>query len=158
MTFARIITEWAEATAPGRLGVFDVISIGDSFHEREALFRVHKQHRIKFTPKSIKFCDRPSVDDLVRQHGHLVTKFRGVVDFVGTCDYVLDEGGFLVDHPPESDGSVESVGRSRSHSLATSSARRTCSPSARELPLISSRYTRMSPRAPSRRELVVMTS
>merc|ERR1711879_680404 len=47
----------------------NVISIGDSMHEREALIRAtDSRHCWK---KSIKFLEQPSPEQLVKQHEHL---------------------------------------------------------------------------------------
>ena len=71
MTFARAISEWADCNTVDSPEPFHVISIGDSLQERDAVFRVQKHHRIKFVPKSVKFPERLSLDQLILQHDHL---------------------------------------------------------------------------------------
>lgn len=50
----------------------NIISFGDSIHERKALFKVAQD--LKALPKSIKFVERPTIDQLQRQ-----------LDLVGSC-------------------------------------------------------------------------
>ena len=73
LAFSQVIAEWVEKIE-NRMDThsfsvpFQVVSIGDSSHERKALFRVHSQHRVKFSPKSVKLIERPTISDLERQH------------------------------------------------------------------------------------------
>jgi len=144
MTFARIITEWFDS-ACGAFDHMDVISIGDSIHEREALFRVHKQHRIKFTPKNIKFSEHPSVDELVKQHACLANNLTRLVHTEEAQDVMISDT--FVNNYKETLGGDDGVFSSRSRSLSTPSVQRTFSPSAarqfsslKSTVLLSSRY------------------
>ena len=99
MTFARVITEWADCNTQNSPDPFHVISIGDSTQEREAIFRVHKHHRVKFIPKSVKFPERLSVDELVIQHNHLARHIESVVRCDKSLDISLESTGEYIDHP-----------------------------------------------------------
>jgi hypothetical protein len=51
----------------------NIISFGDSIHERKALFKIAENLKL-IHPKSIKFVERPTIDQLQRQ-----------LDLVGSC-------------------------------------------------------------------------
>lgn len=95
MTFARAISEWADCNTDTSSDSFHVISIGDSSHEREAVFRVQKHHRIKFIPKSVKFPERLSIDELVSQHDHLFRHIVAVTHDEKPLDVMIDINGEL---------------------------------------------------------------
>jgi hypothetical protein len=65
----------------------NVISIGDSLHEREALIRAtESRHCWK---KSIKFLDQPSPDQMVKQHELLSLCLSTLVEYVDNVDLRL---------------------------------------------------------------------
>jgi len=66
----------------------NVISFGDSMHEREALFRATASMP-NTSRKSVKFIERPSVEQLTRQHELLHDHFRQIVDHEGNMDLCL---------------------------------------------------------------------
>lgn len=69
-------------------GQKNVISFGDSMHEREALFRATATME-NTARKSVKFIERPNVEQLTRQHELLIDHFRQIVDHEGNMDLCL---------------------------------------------------------------------
>lgn len=63
----------------------NVISFGDSVHEREAVIRVTERMKNCCT-KSLKFTDRPAVDQLLKEHELIVGCFREIVNHDGNLD------------------------------------------------------------------------
>lgn len=64
-----------------------VVSIGDSLHEREALFKTSIE-QTRVVPKSIKFREQPNLTDLIAQHKVLHSKLHSVfikTDAVDVC-------------------------------------------------------------------------
>lgn len=112
MAFARIIAEWAEDESklghsfsiPGQ-----VVSIGDSAHEREALFRVHADHSVKFSPKSLKFMDSPTITDLERQHEVLHSNFTSILNDKAGGDLRYQHGLFAVFSAPLANRRPQSI-------------------------------------------------
>ena len=96
MTFARAITEWADCNKIDSPHPFHVISIGDSFQERDAVFRVQKHHPIKFVPKSVKFPEKLSVDQLISQHDHLFRHIHSVTSDDKSVDISIDTSGEII--------------------------------------------------------------
>ena len=101
LTFGRLISEWFETF--GREAIVDdiileVVSIGDSEHEREALHHVSFHHEVKFVSKSIKLLERPTIEEMKKQHDALVDKLDTLLSSavpVDVCYYC----GELSDHP-----------------------------------------------------------
>mmetsp|Transcript_14536 Transcript_14536/g.38731 ORF Transcript_14536/g.38731 Transcript_14536/m.38731 type:complete len:351 (+) Transcript_14536:81-1133(+) len=67
----------------------NVISIGDSAHEREAVLRVTACMR-NCRVKSLKFVERPSIDQICRQQEFLATCFTRLVHHDGNLDLSVD--------------------------------------------------------------------
>merc|ERR1719331_1923557 len=57
----------------------NVISFGDSAHEREALIRV-TEHLPSCRTKSLKFVERPEVEQLVKEHELISGCFKHIVN------------------------------------------------------------------------------
>jgi hypothetical protein len=101
MTFSRVVSEWSESLGEDLLlgdELPDVLSIGDAQHEREALFHICAQHEVKFRSKSIKLMERPTIDDLKKQHLAIVDKLDAVTSSSSVVDICYYDGDF-VDYP-----------------------------------------------------------
>lgn len=96
MTFARVISEWAGCGDVNSKDPFHVISIGDSSQEREAIFRAHKHHRIRYIPKSVKFPEHLTVDELISQHNHLAHHIDSIINQEELVDVALSRSGELI--------------------------------------------------------------
>jgi hypothetical protein len=66
----------------------NVISFGDSAHEREALIRVTERLPSCRT-KSLKFVERPEVDQLVKEHELISGCFKHIVNHDGNLDLCI---------------------------------------------------------------------
>lgn len=66
----------------------NVISFGDSVHEREALIRVTERMQNCCT-KSLKFTERPEVDQLLKEHELISGCFRHIVNHDGNLDLCI---------------------------------------------------------------------
>eukprot|EP00929_Paragymnodinium_shiwhaense_P075357 TRINITY_DN38521_c0_g1_i1.p1 TRINITY_DN38521_c0_g1~~TRINITY_DN38521_c0_g1_i1.p1 ORF type:complete len:283 (+),score=57.78 TRINITY_DN38521_c0_g1_i1:97-945(+) len=66
----------------------NVISFGDSAHEREALIRVTERMENCLT-KSLKFVERPDVEQLLKEHQLISGCFRDVVNYDGSLDLCI---------------------------------------------------------------------
>jgi hypothetical protein len=66
----------------------NVISFGDSAHEREALIRVTESMEGCCT-KSLKFVERPEVEQLMKEHELISGCFKYVVNHVGNLDLCI---------------------------------------------------------------------
>ena len=99
-------------TIPGDL---EVISVGDSQHEREALFRVSGQHRVKFVAKSFKLLERPTIDDLKKQHDCIQSSLDEILAGDLQTDKVFSAGHFVdfVEKPGDRHRRPESLQRAR---------------------------------------------
>eukprot|EP00747_Dinoflagellata_sp_TGD_P164347 gnl/TRDRNA2_/TRDRNA2_184162_c0_seq1.p1 gnl/TRDRNA2_/TRDRNA2_184162_c0~~gnl/TRDRNA2_/TRDRNA2_184162_c0_seq1.p1 ORF type:complete len:257 (-),score=47.33 gnl/TRDRNA2_/TRDRNA2_184162_c0_seq1:58-828(-) len=64
------------------------ISFGDSAHEREALIRVTENMANCYT-KSLKFVERPDVQQLLKQHELIVGGFKSIVQHDGNLDLCI---------------------------------------------------------------------
>jgi hypothetical protein len=101
MTFSRLISEWSTMLDQNWLlgdSLPEVISIGDASHEREALFHVNSQHEVKFLAKSIKFIERPTFEDLKKQHTMIHARLDAVFASKASEDIRYWDGDFS-DHP-----------------------------------------------------------
>eukprot|EP00918_Siedleckia_nematoides_P007670 GHVU01016648.1.p3 GENE.GHVU01016648.1~~GHVU01016648.1.p3 ORF type:complete len:128 (-),score=23.01 GHVU01016648.1:218-601(-) len=70
----------------------NAISFGDSLHERVAILSLAKELQMcreDCTIKSVKFMDRPEIDDLKKQHDLIVTCFPWIVDSKEDLDLCL---------------------------------------------------------------------
>lgn len=67
---------------------WNVISLGDSTHEREALIRV-TQELPNCRTKSLKFMERPAVDQLKREHELVTNCFSEIVHHDGNLDLCI---------------------------------------------------------------------
>lgn len=66
----------------------NVISFGDSAHEREALIRVTERMHMCCT-KSLKFVERPEVEQLIKEHELISGCFKHIVHHVGNLDLCI---------------------------------------------------------------------
>mmetsp|Transcript_58186 Transcript_58186/g.165443 ORF Transcript_58186/g.165443 Transcript_58186/m.165443 type:complete len:250 (-) Transcript_58186:79-828(-) len=66
----------------------NVISFGDSAHEREALIRV-TEHMQNCRTKSLKFVERPEVEQLLKEHELISGCFRHIVNHDGNLDLCI---------------------------------------------------------------------
>jgi hypothetical protein len=66
----------------------NVISFGDSAHEREALIRVTERMQNCRT-KSLKFVERPEVEQLLKEHELITGCFRHIVNHDGNLDFCI---------------------------------------------------------------------
>jgi hypothetical protein len=66
----------------------NVVSFGDSAHEREALIRVTERMRNCRT-KSLKLVERPEVDQLLKEHQLLADCMRSIVSHDGNLDLCI---------------------------------------------------------------------
>lgn len=84
--FKREIDDFFADFDPERLK--NVISLGDSSHEREALINVTNE-MVNCCPKNIKFDERPELEALLREHQLLKRCFRHIVNHRGALDLCL---------------------------------------------------------------------
>jgi hypothetical protein len=66
----------------------NVLSLGDSMHEREALHRATKDLP-NCRAKSLKFCERPDISQLCKQHSLIATCFYRIVHHDGNLDLCI---------------------------------------------------------------------
>lgn len=66
-----------------------VVSIGDSSHEREALFRIGKKYK-DITTKSVKFMDSPTVLQLIKQLNILTNSLMFISNHSGKLDLMMN--------------------------------------------------------------------
>merc|ERR1712100_841637 len=66
----------------------NVVSLGDSVHEREALLRVTKPLP-NCVAKSLKFVDRPDLQQLLKQHNLIAHSFKQIVHHEGNLDLLI---------------------------------------------------------------------
>ncbi len=124
MSFMYIISEWAKFVSRVDKRGLRVVSIGDSLHEREALYKVHEQHSVRFIPKSIKMFDRPSIQDLMQQHEVLQRDLGQYMESHLGCDLVVRGNHLLPSKVNYAESNkriainIKSPISSRSHSMA----------------------------------------
>jgi len=63
----------------------NVLSLGDSVHEREALLQA-TSHLTNCRSKSLKFVERPDIDQICRQHSLVTNCLERIVDHDGNLD------------------------------------------------------------------------
>lgn len=89
--------EWKYLAFESEIGTFcrkaadrrkNVISVGDSAHEREALIRV-TERLPNCCIKSLKFAERPGVENLLKEHVLISGCFRHIVDHDGNLDLCI---------------------------------------------------------------------
>jgi len=90
--------EWKYLAFESEIGCFydaftanrpkNVISFGDSAHEREALIRVTERMQNCRT-KSLKFVERPEIDQLLKEHELISGCFRHIVHHDGNLDLCI---------------------------------------------------------------------
>jgi hypothetical protein len=94
LAFRSIIAEWNEDRAAyesltgSKLPQAQVISIGDSNHEREALLKC-SQHMGAFVSKSVKLLEKPSAQELNRQHELLCRSLSGLLQGTAALDLFI---------------------------------------------------------------------
>ena len=64
--FRMVVEEYLKAMSGG--GMCQVISLGDSAHEREAVLKVCEEFKHQVICKSLKFMERPDIDSLKKEH------------------------------------------------------------------------------------------
>eukprot|EP00932_Pfiesteria_piscicida_P016950 SRR837773.3855.p1 GENE.SRR837773.3855~~SRR837773.3855.p1 ORF type:complete len:252 (+),score=73.62 SRR837773.3855:127-882(+) len=89
--------EWKYLAFESEIGSFcrksadrrkNVISVGDSAHEREALIRVTERLQ-NCCIKSLKFAERPGVENLLKEHLLISGCFKHIVDHDGNLDLCI---------------------------------------------------------------------
>lgn len=78
--------------------MIEVLSIGDAHHEREALQHVSANHQVKFLSKSIKLLERPTIEELKRQHETIVDKLDIFLSSSVPVDVFYANGGEFSDY------------------------------------------------------------
>ncbi|CAE8630981.1 unnamed protein product [Polarella glacialis] len=86
LAFEREICAFYESFSADRRK--NVISFGDSFHEREALIRVTERMQ-NCCIKSLKFTERPEVNQLLKEHELISGCFRHIVNHDGNLDLCI---------------------------------------------------------------------
>jgi len=86
LAFESEISSFYEASTADRRK--NVISFGDSAHEREALIRVTERMQNCRT-KSLKFVERPEVEQLLKEHELISGCFRHIVNHDGNLDLCI---------------------------------------------------------------------
>jgi len=71
---------------------WNILSLGDSLHEREALMRVTSQLP-NCRSKSLKFVERPDISQIVKQHALVTSCFERIVHHDGNLDLCIKCGG-----------------------------------------------------------------
>jgi hypothetical protein len=66
----------------------NVLSLGDSFHEREALLQVTASLP-NCRSKSLKFCERPDIHQICKQHSLVTSCFDQIVHHDGNLDLCI---------------------------------------------------------------------
>jgi hypothetical protein len=66
----------------------NIISFGDSAHEREALIRV-TENMSSCCTKSLKFVERPEIEQLMKEHELMSGCFKHIVNHVGNLDLCI---------------------------------------------------------------------
>jgi hypothetical protein len=89
MSFMYVIYDWANHVMQTEKRTLHVVSIGDSPHEREALFKVYEQLPIRFVPKSVKMMERPSISDLIAQHDLIQSDLGKYMSCQVGCDLTV---------------------------------------------------------------------
>jgi hypothetical protein len=97
LTFGKLISEWFESF-PEEILLNDfsleVLSIGDADHEREALLHVCSEHEVKFISKTIKLLERPTIEDLKKQHDVIQDKLDWLLTHHQPFDVFYNFGKF----------------------------------------------------------------
>lgn len=94
--FRLVVEEYLRA-----LGKSDcqVVSLGDSAHEREAVLKVSEEFKV--VCKSLKFMERPDLDALCQQH-HLIQEcFEGIIDKKESLDLCIQANPTTTPPSPE---------------------------------------------------------
>ena len=88
--FRKQIGESMEAAKIRRPGVaaWNILSFGDSIHEREALYTV-TQNVSNVQTKSVKFVERPTIEQLQRQLQVILSCFDYICGYGGNLDLML---------------------------------------------------------------------
>jgi len=67
---------------------WNILSLGDSLHEREALLRATAQMP-NCRSKSLKFCERPDVSQICKQHALVTSCFQQILHHDGNLDLCI---------------------------------------------------------------------
>jgi len=85
---AEILRTFGPETLPCPKTRKNVLSLGDSVHEREALIRATSQLP-NCRSKSLKFVERPQITDICTQHSLVTSCFENIVHHDGNLDLCL---------------------------------------------------------------------
>jgi len=86
LAFESEINKFYDMYPPDRMK--NVVSFGDSAHEREALIRV-TENMPSCRTKSLKFVERPELEQLLKEHELIGDCIRHVVNFDGNLDLCI---------------------------------------------------------------------
>ena len=91
--FRMVVEEYLAASAARRssegLSYPQVISLGDSAHEREAILKVAKDFANRITVKSLKFMEKPDIESLKKEHQLIQECLGDIVKHVGNLDLCI---------------------------------------------------------------------
>jgi hypothetical protein len=91
--FRMVVEEYLAAVVGGKAGSGgegpQVISLGDSAHEREAVLKVAKDFVNQITVKSLKFMEKPDMESLKKEHILIQECLRDIVKHVGNLDLCI---------------------------------------------------------------------
>jgi len=83
----------------GRVGP-QVISLGDSAHEREAVLKIASDFGTsRISVKSLKLMERPEIDALIKEHGLIQECLKDIVLHVGNLDLCIQPGAATPSSP-----------------------------------------------------------
>lgn len=105
MTFAKIMSELITSSSIPLGQPLRVVSIGDSNHEREALFEVSRERIPRIVPVSVKLMNMPNIHDLSTQHDHLHQQLDNILSGSTPRDIYYKDGSF-VDFPARSPAEI----------------------------------------------------
>ena len=105
MTFAKIMSELITSSSISLGQSLRVVSIGDSNHEREALFEVSRERMPRIVPVSVKLMNMPNIHDLSTQHDHLHLQLDNILSGNAPRD-IYYKDGFFVDFPARSPAEI----------------------------------------------------
>lgn len=89
--FKMVVEEYMAASATKSLVSVlpQVISLGDSAHEREAVLKVAKDFGNRITVKSLKFMEKPDIESLKKEHLLIQECLKDIVKHVGNLDLCI---------------------------------------------------------------------
>ena len=89
--FRMVVEEYLAAAAARRSSEEypQVISLGDSAHEREAILKVAKDFANRITVKSLKFMEKPDIESLKKEHLLIQECIGDIVKHAGNLDLCI---------------------------------------------------------------------